>query len=1248
LSSQWTNEQMEAISCRGGNLLVSAAAGAGKTSVLVERIIRRITCQDSPVDVDRLLVVTFTNAAAAEVRERIGRALAGEMARHPGSMFLHRQQALLGRACISTLHSFCLDLLRQYFYRLDLDPAFRVADETEAALIQAGALEELFEQRYAAGENLSFTALVECYGGKRDDTVLRELVMEAYQFARSTPFPESWLNNLPGDYNLPEEASMDTLPWCGVLKEALIIELAGALAVLDQAANIARGPGGPAVYCSNLEADQEMVALLNQVCAANVPWSDLYALFKQAGFGRLNRLKKGEADQQLAEQVKKLRDTAKKKVNDLIKAYFTRTPEKICDDLRKVAPLIKEFAGLVLGFGEFYRKAKAARGVVDFSDLEHYALQILVEQGPEGPIPAPVALDMRERFEEVLVDEYQDTSAVQEAILQLVSRQGEDCPNLFMVGDVKQSIYRFRLADPGLFLKKYIDYPTGRGGPERRLDLAKNFRSRRGVVNAVNFIFRQLMTPVVGEMAYDAGAELIYGASYLPVDGRRGEHEDVVEIHLLEREQEDGADPGDEKLIEFENGEELEETEDEPDAVQKEARLVARRIKELVEGVPGGEPGLTVSDKKSGTRPLKYRDVVVLLRATAGYANSFVEEFRQEGVPVYAELATGYFEATEVETMLSLLKVIDNPRQDVPLAGVLRSPVVGLKAGDLAKIRLASRRGDYFDAVVAASLAGQDELSERLTDFLKKLEKWRSAARQGSLADLIWTVYRETGYYDFTGGLPGGAQRQANLRALHYRAQQYEATVFRGLFLFLRFIERIREGGRDIGAARALGEKEDVVRIMSIHKSKGLEFPVVFVAGLGKKFNFKDLRKDMLFHKDLGLGAQIVDDVARVTFPTVAKLALKHKLKMEALAEEIRILYVAMTRAREKLILVGSARDLPSCARRWCGSVGAEGWTLPDGELAGAGTYLDWLIPAVARHRDGKIIRDIGFCEDNPPQMVASDDSCWEVLFSGKDARAGTGTVITPEWFDAVRRMEPLPRESPLAGIVKARLDWRYPAAGIIGKAAKSTVTELKRRFDTQAEEGEISRDFRLPIGGRPLFMQGKRDLTAAERGTALHLVMQCLDLQSTLDSSGIKAQIDGMVERELLTREQAVSVPAGQITAFFDGPLGRRVLSGRSVLRELPFTLALPGGEVCPELGEDAGETVLVQGVVDCLVDEGGSCLLLDYKTDNVSRAGLKYAVDRYRTQMDLYARAVENILGRAVTEKYLYLFSLGEGIKL
>ncbi|TEB08976.1 ATP-dependent helicase/nuclease subunit A [Pelotomaculum propionicicum] len=1246
MNNQWTDEQLAAVSSRGGNLLVSAAAGAGKTSVLVERIIRRVTDPVDPVDVDRLLVVTFTNAAASEVRERIGRALAGEMARRPGSTRLSRQLAMLNRASISTLHSFCLDLLRQYFYLIDLDPAFRVADADEAALIQAGTLEELFERRYAAGDNALFTGLVDCYGGKRDDTALQEMVLAAYNFARSTPDPSGWLNRLPENFDLPDDTSFDQFIWCGVLKKSLAMELDMALSSIERALHLAGSPGGPAAYLDNLRADREMIEGLLRRCRAGVPWAELHRQFNSTVFGKLKGQKKEEAGADTAEAVRKLRDSAKKKVGGLIKEFFPRPPEELCRDLRGVAPLVRELCSLVLDFGESYRKAKAARCVVDFNDLEYYALQILAGQG--GHVPSHAALSLRERFEEVLVDEYQDINAVQEAIIQLVSRQGEPQPNLFMVGDVKQSIYRFRLADPGLFLKKYLSYPARRGGPEQRIELARNFRSREGLISAVNFIFRQVMTPTVGEIAYDRGAELVCGADYPAVTGQP-EPDSTVELYLIERDSTEQGDDLTEKTgaddAVPEEGQA--ETEEELDATQKEARLIARRIGELLRGE--GEGGLSVFDRATGSyRPAAYRDVVVLLRATAGYANTFVEEFRQAGIPAYAELATGYFEATEVETMLALLKVIDNPRQDIPLAAVLRSPLAGLNAGDLARIRLASRRGDFLDAVVAASLSGEGELADRLLSLLQKLEKWRSAARQGSLADLIWSIYRETGYYDFVGGLPGGGQRQANLRALHHRARQYEASAFRGLFLFLRFIERIREGGRDLGAGRALSEKENVVRIMSIHKSKGLEFPVVFVAGLGKKFNFSDLNKDVLFHKELGFGPQLVDAEARLTYPTMAKLAIRQQLKMETLAEEMRILYVALTRAREKLILVGSVRNLKNHARRWCSLLETADWQLPDGFLAGAATNLDWLVPALARHRDGAAIRKTGQSEGSPPVEVAADSSRWSIFFEDSQPRSEKARPASAEFLSLVSRMQPLAEEGPQAGVVKSRLDWSYPFAAAVGRASKTSITELKRRFDQRAaQEDESLRDFRPAVGRRPLFLQETQGLTAAERGSALHLVLQNLDLRGSLTPETIKSQIESMVLRELLTSEQADSVPVPRITSFFASRLGRRVLSAREVLREMPFTLVLPASEVYPELTGLPGETVMVQGVVDCLADEGDGYLLLDYKTDRLAPEQLDQALSRYRVQLDIYARAVKNITGRKVKEKYLYLFNAGTAIK-
>ncbi len=1289
MNNQWTQEQQDAIDSRGGNLLVAAAAGSGKTAVLVERIIRRLTDPSDPVDADRLLVVTFTNAAAAEMRERIGRALAAEINKHPASVRLQRQMALFGRASISTIHSFCLDLLRRHFYRLDLDPAFRVADETECALLQAETMEDLFEGRYAAADNRFFTRLVDCYGGKRDDSSLQEMVLGAYNFARSTADPEGWLQGLPKAYQMEEGFVFDQLPWCDVLKKSLENELAVIISALRQAVVLALKPGGPQVYLDNLEKEMEMFGGLLRLCASGAAWSELYGSFQSISFARLKSCRKDGADQQLVEQVKKIRDGVRKKAATMKREYFSTPPERICADLGLLHPLVQELAGLIMDFAAAYQKAKTARGIVDFGDLEHYSLQVLSEKGPRGLLPSPAAVSLREKYEEVLVDEYQDINAVQEAILQLVSRQDSHAPNLFMVGDVKQSIYRFRLADPGLFLQKYATYPAERGGRGRLIELSKNFRSRCGLLLAVNFIFRQLMTPVVGEIDYGPGAELLYGADYPAYAGEGLKQDEVVEVHLIENgpvgrssfvdgtvgggsvvacpvvDAAAGDGTGKIPVISGSSGQkaqpsagdeagrsptggseetELDEFEEELDAMQKEARLIAARIKELV-GQSGGRQPLTVFDRGLRQyRPLAYRDVVVLLRATSGHANTFVDQFRQLDIPAYAELATGYFEAAEVETILSLLKIIDNPLQDVPLAAVLRSPLVGLDAGELAGIRLYSRRGYYFHAVVAASQA-DGELSRRLLGFLGKLENWRTAARSGPLANLIWAIYRETGYYDFVGGLPGGGQRQANLRSLYNRARQYEAGSFRGLFLFLRFIERVRERGRDLGAARALGEKENVVRIMSIHKSKGLEFPVVFVAGLGKRFNFKDLNKDMLFHKDLGLGLQLVDTGTRVTYPAMSKLALKQKLKLEALAEEMRILYVAMTRAREKLVLVGSARGLANCARNWCGPLDTVGWRLQDGYLAGALSHLDWLGAALARHRDGATIREACLFAGETFADVAGDRSRWRVyLHSGLDGPAMRNTAA-PEILALIKKKELPAGEGEYAAAVNERLSWRYPAPETRGLAAKVSITGLKRIRAVAEEDGAV-RDYRPEIGARPLFMQGRRGLTAAEKGSALHLVMQNIGLKGSLTLEYIRKEIAGMVLREILTEEQAATVPAPKIAAFFAGSLGKRVLGGRRVLRELPFTLALPAAEVYPALPGRSDEKVIVQGVVDCLVDEGDGYLLIDYKTDALAAKDAATALDRYQSQLALYAQAVEDILSRPVKEKIIYLFSLDRAI--
>lgn len=1365
MTARWTSQQFDAITGRDRRLLVAAAAGAGKTAVLVERIIRRITDPADPVDVDRLLVVTFTNAAAAEMRERIGLAINRALENDPGSGLLRRQSALLQRASISTMHSFCLELIRQHFYRLELDPVFRVADDAESALLQLDVLEAVFESRFAAGDQ-QFLALADCYGGHQDDTGLQELVLELYKFSRSTPRPGEWLCRLPDWFNLSEDAAVDHLPWFSILKETVNNELAGVRGMLEQAGRLAGQPGGPQPYLATLREDLLLLEDLIGACA--ISWDKLHRQFNAAVFSKLANCKKGVADEDLKKTVQKLRNAAKERVQKMQRRYFNRPAAQLLNELRQMAPLLDALAGLVEQFAEYYRRAKLARGVVDFNDLEHYALQILEETpgaagessavydggtgdrvgssddsaiyigGGDGgscaPIrPSAVALELRERFTEVLVDEYQDINAVQENIINLVAgSDGQTGTGLFMVGDVKQSIYRFRLAEPGLFMDKYHRFAAD-DGAGRLINLARNFRSRRGVVDAVNFIFRQIMSPTVGEMVYDARAELACGAEYpprpdvaddntgqsgrqsgpdrvdaavrdlgrscrnkaragknMPAEGGQvhaagedsrigsGEHSsgtdkaisdgETVELHLVEIVTEQAMTGADEDGSAAGGGEDNRgaDPEEDLDALQLEARTVAQRIAGLM------DEGYPVYDREQNEyRPLTYRDVAVLLRATAGRANIFVEEFGKLGIPAYAELNTGYFEAVEVETMLALLQIIDNPRQDVPLAAVLRSPLASFSSEDLAQIRLCGGPGDFYDAVVLSTLEGPRELAGPLTQFLQRLERWRTMARRGSLAELLWTLYRETGYYDFVGGLPGGSQRQANLRALYHRARQYEDTAYRGLFRFMRFIERIRDNSGDMGAARALGENENVVRIMSIHKSKGLEFPVVIVAGLGKRFNLVDLNKSVLMHRNLGLGPQLVDAEKRIAYPTVAKLAVRDKLRAEALAEEMRVLYVAMTRAREKLILVGTVRRLRDCATRWCAAADMPRVQLPPWLAAGAANCLDWLCPALVRHRDCALLRELtdvanftalgsrelsptGSVNTNPaPSAVWNDPSSWRVFIWDHPARQQQADAFSPVvQMEHVRRLEPVPGTGPLADQIAARLSWRYPHQHWQGLPARATVTGLKKmallQSDMAAGVEQANRDSQNSLAARPLFAQKKSGLSAAERGQALHLVMQLLNLEGKLDAGGVSEQITVMVEQEKLSRAQAEVVAPESVACFWASPLGQRILKSSRIYRELPFTLALPAQQVYPQTAEDGNndETVLVQGIIDCLAEEEEGLLLVDYKTDRYNPATIMQIAGRYGSQLDLYIRAVENITGRRVTATYLYMFYGGDAL--
>ncbi|USD80157.1 helicase-exonuclease AddAB subunit AddA [Bacillus safensis] len=1219
-NSTWTDDQWEAIVSEGQDILVAAAAGSGKTAVLVERLIRKMTRPEDPVDVDRLLVVTFTNASAAEMKHRITEALEKELAKNPGSLHMRRQLSLMNRANISTLHSFCLQVLRTFYYEIDLDPGFRLADQTEGELLGDEVLDELFEDEYKAGKP-AFFELVDRYTSDRHDLDLQWLVKRIYEFSRSHPSPEQWMRAFLSLYDVDAQTKVEQLPFYPYIKEDLSLVFRSCLELLERALALSKEPGGPAPRAENFIDDLEQI---NELIRHQDDFEKLYELLPNINFKRLKTCKGDEYDPVLLEKATDARNQAKKQLEKLKDEYFMRSPAQHLKSLAEMKPVVETLVELVIQFGQRFERAKQEKSIVDFSDLEHYCLRILAEQDAEGNlIETEAAKYYQQQFEEVLVDEYQDTNLVQETILRLVSK-GEHAAegNLFMVGDVKQSIYRFRLAEPMLFLNKYKQFTPDGKETGKRIDLNKNFRSRSDVLDSTNFLFKQLMGETVGEIDYDEQAELKLGASYPESEDTTTE---MLLVHLDQQE--------------AETDEEREELE----TVQLEARVIAKKIRELVE-----QPFQVYDAKQQMTRNLQYRDIVILLRSMP-WAPQMMEELKKQGIPVYANLSSGYFEATEVSVILSLLKVIDNPYQDIPLAAVLRSPIVHLDENEMALIRTSDKKGTYYDAVKAfMSVTHSDHPTcKKLERFFRLLRKWRDFSMNHSVAELIWEVYRDTQYLDYVGGMPGGKQRQANLRALYDRAKQYEKAAFRGLFRFLRFIERMQERGDDLGAAKTFSETEDVVRMMTIHSSKGLEFPVVFTAGLGRNFNMMDLNQSYLLDKELGFGSKYIHPELRISYATLPLVAMKKKMRKELLSEELRVLYVALTRAKEKLFLVGSVKNQVKALSKWQNAATGEDWLLPDFERYQSKTYLDFIGPALIRHQAmSSILEETG-------DVVLSHPSAFTISFTQASDLLKEDMSLEKKQQDEVVQalMEGLPVEKygDADEKVAERLSWRYPYLAASQVGTKQSVSEIKRMKEIQDEYSVPSslRKDRATMYDRPAFMK-KKTLTAAEQGTAMHTVMQHIALPSDepFDEIRIHQLLDSLQQRDLLTDEQVQSIDQEGIAAFFSTSIGQKLRKADWVKREVSFSMVLPVKEVYSHIDAE-GEPVLIQGMIDCLFETGGKLYLLDYKTDRVQgryTGGLEAAVPilkkRYETQIALYAKAVERLTNRTLEEKILYFF--------
>ena len=1202
MSVTWTDEQQKVIDLRGRNILVSAAAGSGKTAVLVERIISRLTKDDPPLDVDRLLIVTFTDAAAAEMKERIGAAIEKMLEAQPGNAHLERQAALIYSAQITTIHSFCLSVIRDHFHVIGIDPGFRVAEEGELKLLGQDVLEELLEQCYASGDP-DFLDFAERFGTGRNDRKIEGIILKMYEYSRSYPQPEKWLDRCG--------ASCDTDMLAGYAQERIRTGAADIRRILERGLKACEESDGPYMYAAMLESDLEEVKKLESAG----DFDGMYGAAAGFVWKRLSAKRDDSVAPEKKEYVKNLRAQAKALLDGLKDDYFY-APRPVWEkDMRDARPSMAVLAKLVKKFADALGEKKRARNLIDFSDMEQFALAILTEEKDGRLVPSAVAAEYQEQFDEVMVDEYQDSNLVQETVLNSVSRVHRGANNIFMVGDVKQSIYSFRMSRPELFMEKYHTYSTD-DSARQRIDLHRNFRSRPEVLDCVNYIFRQIMHRESGGIEYDENAALYPGAKFPPQPaGKEAAYRS--ELLLLDKK-----DTGDD------------------DARSAEARMIARRIRGLI------RDGALIDRETGGLRKVRYSDIVILTRSIRGWAETFTTVLGEEGIPAYSVSREGYFETYEVSVLLDYLKILNNARQDLPLAAVLTSPFGGLDARELAAVRIAHPNVPFYEAArlcaeesgrACAADSGEEagiarRAAEKLRGFYAQAAYFRKKTPSTPIHELLEEIMEKTGYRLYITAMPGGAQRAANLDMLIERAAAFEGTSYKGLFNFIRYIEQLKKYDVDYGEAGVTDEQADTVRIMSIHKSKGLEFPIVFAAGLGKQFNMQDLKGSVLLHPDLGAGLDLIDLDRRTKIPTFLKKMIREKTVLENLAEEMRVLYVALTRAKEKLIMTGAAEFTEDGALRMKGSI-----FRPEG----ARTYLDWILPCLISEDTGEVkgdapvdLRIYGADDLHPDRAQEQAEQMAENVFRNWDA----SKTELPEFR---KRLD-------------EQLDYRYPYEEEGRMKLKFTVSELKKRASLAEEAGQEMYEEPEVVPLLPEFMKEEEGLTGAPRGSAYHRLMELLDLTADYAAAeqaadaGLEKLVDAvgyLREKGQLTEEMAASIRLQDIRRFLSCASGKRMSAaaraGR-LYREQPFVMTVDAREIYPE--DRSGEKILVQGIIDVCFEEEDGMVVLDYKTDRV-RSGEELK-EKYHAQLDHYAEALEKLTGKPVKEKIIYSFTLGEEI--
>ena len=1205
MSFSLTTEQRAVVENRGGALLVSAAAGSGKTRVLVERLLARV---EEGQDIDRFLVITYTKAAAAELRARIVAELSERIAAHPADGHLRRQATLVYKAQISTVHAFCAQLLREFGHLLDVNPDFRLCDEGEAGVLMLRALDAVLEDRYRdLDPEGDFARLVDTMSAGRDDSRLVQIVLDIRGRVQSHPDPAAWLDGQERAFALEGVEEAGETAWGALLladtRRQAEYWLGRMACALERSAC---EPNLSANYGPSLSATIDGLRALAEGCARG--WDAARAALP-VPFPTVGR-KKLQDCQEEAEQVKARRSACKKRMAKL-EERFRDAGGDLLADLRAVYPAVRGLFALVKDFEAAYAAEKERRGLLDFSDLEHLTVRLLRDTAGASPRPTDTAQAVAERYAEIMVDEYQDTNEVQNAIFDAISRQGR---SLFMVGDVKQSIYRFRLADPTIFLGKYRafrPYDRAEEGEPRRIILSKNFRSRPQVLEGANYLFRNIMSTEFGEMDYTADEALYPGAEFpegTDCHGPAGLA--MTDPYAVELDALDLSAGG----------------EDAEKAARDllEARFAARRIRELLDG------GFPVSDGEGGARPLRPADVVILLRSPGSVLHHYARALGERDLLWEADGGGDFFAATEIAVALSLLEVVDNPRQDVPLISALRSPVYGFTADRLAALRADCPDADFYTALERGASAGGADCAA----FLAELDYLRACAGDRDSHELIWHIYDRTNLLGIFGAMEKGEERQGNLLTLAELARKFEGAGHRGLFGFLSHLARLRESGGKI-AVPAQGREGGGVRIMSIHKSKGLEFPVVLLCGLARRLNREDMQRPILFHPKLGVGPKRLDTERMLEYPTLARLAVARQLEYEMMAEELRLLYVAATRAREKLIfccaLTGGGRDLEKLA-------GDAQLPVEPQVLLGCQSVGQWVLLAAMARPEGLPLRAAAGA--GLPVPAADFGPAWDIRYvDGADLeRAPThAEAHAPAEEEAGAGLE--------AAELAARLAWAYPHLGDVEIPSKLTATQLKgRALDQEAAEGADGalrpektagpRAFR-----RPRFAEEEFGLTPAQKGTALHLVMQYLDFERAGSAAEVAGEIARLEREQFISPQQAAAVPPEKIAAFFASPLGRELMASTTLRREFKFSILVPAGDYYP--GAGAGERALLQGVVDCCFETLEGLTVVDFKTDRVSPASARARAEAYRPQLAAYARALEEITGKRVVRRALWFFA-------